>query len=63
MITAITLDNTAALDFGDFTSGTTGGTIVIGTDGNATFVVPEPGVGLLLLGLLALAWRLPRGPS
>lgn len=36
VITAITLNNTAGLDFGDFTPGTGGGTIVIATDGSPT---------------------------
>jgi hypothetical protein len=33
---------------------------IFGTDGNATFVVPEPGIGLLVLGLAALALARPR---
>lgn len=33
VITALTLNNTAGLDFGDFTPGTNGGTIVVATDG------------------------------
>ncbi len=35
VITALTLSNTAGLDFGDFTPGTNGGTIVVATDGSS----------------------------
>jgi hypothetical protein len=35
---------------------------LFGTDGNPTFVVPEPGIGLLVLGLVALAREQRRRP-